>query len=272
MNLHRRFKKALALLLVSCFCILLTTNIVSASEVTDRNYRNPNPPNVDIADTGQGLSLRGGEEYFWFNVCLDRDSFTDRGFSEDDLGSWPNQRSGVFLSLFNAVQANNPNDENHAWFDPNLHPWYRGISAHIDYWTKEHHGSNANVIMYAYDNNSADIGCRVTLRARNDGERPFSDREDDCNSASAIGCYHPGLDRNSIFVRADENWVTGLTTDQTTSGLHLTRTIAHEFGHFLGFGHVDTRKSIMHGTLRSREYQDWQSDSLVPDYALSLRF
>ena len=73
------------------------------------------------------------------DIGLDRQSFLDRGFSDEQLGRWNNgstsERRGVFLSMFYALQHRNPNDPNHAW-NEDVHDWDRGLGAHIDYWRK----------------------------------------------------------------------------------------------------------------------------------------
>lgn len=264
--------KSTTIILISISIFSVLQSPVLSSENTDRNYRNPSPPNITQSRTGQGLQLTSGEKVFWFNVCLDRGSFTQRGFSEGDLGRFPNQRNGVFLSIFNAIELNNPRHPNHPWFDNNLNSWHRGISAHLDYDSQEIHDRDSRVHFFAYDNNTnVPAGCRVTLRARNQGERPFSTSSDDCNSPNAVGCYHPGVDSNSIFIRADANWTTGSRTDETSNRINLTRTIAHELGHFLGMGHSGERRSIMNATIRSNEYQNWQSDQFIRDYVRTLR-
>lgn len=195
---------------------------------------------------------------------IDRRSFTERGWTDEQIGRWnPNdKRRSLFLSAFYALQMNNPNDPNHAWNEPS-HDWDRGLGAHIDYWTKSETGQPFN--LFVYDSLGAPnlVGRIVGRRTK---EAPFNGREVVGNA--------PGLN-GEIFINTEINWALGERMDANSwvgaeGRLNLSHVIAHEAGHWFGFDHVSTcKRCMMNRSLGGNFFPRWQerSDVMNPLFA-----
>ena len=207
--------------------------------------------------------------HYGIDIGLDRQSFLDRGFTEEQLGRWNNgstsERRGVFLSMFYGLQNLNPNDPAHAW-NEDVHPWDRGLGAHIDYWRRDRH--NKPYFLYAYDNPNPPTR-RGVIVARNADESPF-----DVKPEAVVGTYFEGGDEIYIKADAPDGWCLGHRMDEDfwikctdeNYRMNLTYIIAHEVGHFFGFPHVDDGQSIMNanvgGTSERQRWQTPQTDAL----------
>jgi hypothetical protein len=87
------------------------------------------------------------------DVCLDRSSFLERGWTEQMIGRYndgrTNERRGIFLSVFYARSKNA-----HPW-RIDVHDWDYGLRDHINYYAQDMF--QKRFWMYAYDNADAPI-------------------------------------------------------------------------------------------------------------------
>lgn len=210
---------------------------------------------AERCEVEQGLSLAGGLAWepratnYVIDIGLDRQSFLDRGFSEESLGRWNggshSERRGVFLSMFYALQNKNPNEPNHPW-NEEVHDWDRGLGAHLDYWRQSLH--QKPYYLYAYDHPNPPTR-RGVITARRSDEWPFKEKK-----AGVAGTYFANSDQ--IYIKSDysSGWACGHRFDEGDLILgedrkyryNLTFIIAHEVGHFFGFDHVADKNALMH--------------------------
>ena len=193
---------------------------------------------------------------------IDRQSFLDRGWTDEQIGRWNPQdkRKSLFLSAFYALAMNNANEPNHPWNEPS-HDWDRGLGAHIDYWTKQETGKP--FYLYTYDSlNAPSLVGRIVGRRTN--EAPF-------NGSKAIG-NAPGRN-GEIFINTDIDWALGERMDVNTwvgTKFNLSHVIAHEAGHWFGFDHTETcPKCMMNRTVGGNFFPRWQErdDIMNPLFA-----
>ena len=194
---------------------------------------------------------------------IDRQSFIDRGWTNEQIGRWNPQdkRKSLFLSAFYALQMNNANDPNHPWNEPS-HDWDRGLGAHIDYWSKQ--VTLLPFHLYVYDSlNAPALVGRIVGRSTK--EAPFNGRK------SVVG-NAPGAN-GEIFINTDTDWALGERMDVNSSvgtRLNLSHVIAHEAGHWFGFDHTETcKKCMMNRSLGGNFFPRWQErhDIMNPLFA-----
>lgn len=199
------------------------------------------------------------------DVGLDRQSFLDRGWREDQIGSWsngstsPTNRRGLFLSMFYALQMNNAAIGPHPWNEQS-NDWDRGLGAHIDWWCSSEHGFGYR--MYVYDHANPPTK-RAIIVGRHSTEYPFS-AGGPCSGERVIGCAGAS---EVIYIRTDWPYSLGRRIDDAmyvldSDGvyrLNITYLIAHEMGHYMGFGHVQHPECIMNPTIvNNPKKQRWQ--------------
>lgn len=199
------------------------------------------------------------------DIGLDRQSFIDRGWTEDMLGSYENgskvKKRGIFLSMYYALQIGQPEDNKNPWHEA-IGDFHRGLGAHIDYYLWEQHKKHFR--LYAYDNLNAPTR-RGSIVGRKSTEAPFFDGGD-CSGTNVVGCA--GAD-DKIYIRTDYNWIFGKRLDAPVrieeNGryyVNITYTITHEVGHFFGMNHTSSPDSIMYPVLGTNSNQSWHDSSL----------
>jgi Matrixin len=200
------------------------------------------------------------------DITLDRQSFLNRGWTNDMLGKWNqgarSERKGLFLSMFYALQMGNEKaalGKPHLW-DESIEDYDRGMGAHIDYFFKEQRG--LHFLMYVYDNESAPTK-RAIIVGRNHTEAPFNTGP--CSGPNVIGCAG---DSDKIYLRTDYSWALGERLDAAAwikkdalYYLNITYVIAHEVGHFFGFDHVNGPDAIMYASIGGQTRQRWHDAS-----------
>ncbi len=191
---------------------------------------------------------------------IDRQSFLDRGWTDEQIGRWNPQDKRKSLSFY-ALQMNNPNEPNHSWNEPS-HDWDRGLGAHIDYWSKQETGKPFYLYIYDSPNPPSYVGRIVGRRT---SEAPFNGREGVVGNA-------PGSN-GEIFINTDINWALGERMDVNSwvdTRLNLSHVIAHEAGHWFGFDHTETcEKCMMNRSLGGNFFPRWQErdDIMNPLFA-----
>jgi hypothetical protein len=199
------------------------------------------------------------------DIGLDRQSFIDRGWTDAQLGRWNNgatqDRKGLFLSMFYALQMNNPSIGIHPW-NEGCNDWDRGLGAHIDFWTKDKHGFPYQLYVYDYPVPPKRQGVIV---GRTSNEAPFAGGGP-CSIPNAIGCAGGGSDL--ICVNTSASFSLGRRIDDLSivldnDGQHrinLTYLLAHEVGHFYGFDHINDSSNIMFPSIGGNNLRPkWQT-------------
>lgn len=203
-----------------------------------------------------------------FNIGLDRQSFLDRGWTNEQLGAWNGgsfgARRGLFLSMFHALQNLHPQELGHAW-NEQVHAWDRGFGAHIDHWKRAR--CDREFYLYVYDSSIPLILTNGIVVGRNSNEPPFSGGGQ-CSTPNTIGCAGGG---RTIYLRTDYSYSLGTRIDNSVWILgsdqmfrfNISYLIAHECGHFFGFPHVPSSESMMNATLGPNRPR-WQTpDNLM---------
>lgn len=247
--------------------ILLTLNLdsveVLAQVVVGQGF--PQPPTADCIVKTPRLSVKASalkavaRGVRAMDVGLDRQSFLDRGWTEQQLGRFPNKTESLFLSMYYALQLGDPNPPTHPWSEQ-VHNWDRGLTAHIDYYLNEQHGQHFS--MYAYDHAKPPTR-RAILVGRRSTEPPFTTV---CKGSNVIGCAGAS---DKIYIRTDYSYALGYRLDDSAHILkdgryfvNISYLISHEAGHFFGLPHVNDPGGIMYYQLGAQPKQHWHHSSL----------
>ncbi len=253
------FKKYLSL--VGCLCVL-TAGAVANKTGLHKCGNGKLVPDKQVDPTVTRNVL---------NVGLDRGSFLRRGYTNQQLGGWqggnPASKRGVFLSLFYALQLNNPNERNNPWNEnENVENKFRGLGAIIDSHAKAQYGPQKAYFINVFDNDRLE-GLDAVIVGRNLDEAPFND-EKQCKDG--LGCAAPG--QKNIYIRADANWTLGLRLDKpyyargtTATQVNLTHVLAHQVLHFLGFPHQEAKDSILYPGEEDERSQSFDSPKEIQD-------
>jgi hypothetical protein len=211
-----------------------------------------------------------------FNIGLDRQSFLDRGWTNEQLGAWDGgsfaARRGLFLSMFYALQNLHPQELGHPW-NEQVHAWDRGLGAHIDHWKRMR--CDREFYLYVYDNSIPLEMTNGIIVGRNSNEPPFS-VGGPCFKPDSIIVGCAGGSR-IIYLRTNYSYALGQRIDNPVwiqgsdgqSRFNISYLIAHETGHFFGFPHVESLDSIMNATTKKDgDRPRWQT----PDHLMKPLF
>jgi hypothetical protein len=206
-----------------------------------------------------------------FNVAsigIDRQSFLDRGWPNERLGAWNGgssvARRGLFLSMFYALQNLHPQELGHPW-NQGVHPWDRGLGAHIDHWKRLR--CEREFYLYVNDHPIPLVGMAANVVGRTSNEMPFT--QGPCGpkpGREILGCAGQF---STIFIRTDYSYSLGQRIDEPvwirgSDGMYrinISYIIAHECGHFFGFPHVSSPANMMFESLPQidAERPRWQT-------------
>jgi len=192
------------------------------------------------------LGYHAGDRTRVARFLLRRERFEALEWTPEQIGAWDPDpasphRTGMFLSMFYALQLNNQ-----------PHPWNevcdeqdRGLGAHIDQVARVRRGLDFSAVVY--DRVGPEMRSSDCILVPSRGE----------SHPGALAWYRPSgrfVRQNVITIRHDMPWALGHRMDeapwiQGTDGrwrMNMTHLIAHEAGHHFGFPHVDVRPCIMH--------------------------